>query len=650
MTELLPRWDTSDLHESLTARSYVDALEGLTADIARLEAAFDEHAVRACEPRAVGADDGAAADTVIAGWNDVSARHQALNACASAALTTDSRDEHAVAASSEVEAAGARLRPLLARLAAWVDTLDSHELAGVSDAAREHAGPLSRLAARAAHQMSEAEESLHAELASTGSGAWARLHGAVTSQLSAPVVLPERTEPLPMPAVRGLASHPDPTVRRAAYDTEVAAWREVAVVCAAAMNAIKGEAVVVDRRRRWDAPIDASLFANAVSRPTFDAMQAAVDDALGDFRRWLRAKARLHGHPGALPWWDLVAPSPVGASDVSWSDGLATVRDAFTGYDPGLGGLLDRAVRDRWIDAEPRDGKRGGAFCMAVEGDRSLVLVNWTGGTDSTRTVAHELGHAFHNTTLAARTPLQRRLPMALAETASIFCETLVVDRGLRHADGDARLALLDADLQAATQVVVDIRSRFLFEQAVFDRRGRRALGISELDDMMLAAQAAAYGDGLDQATALASMWIVKPHYYGSHFYNWPYTYGLLFGLGPLQPVSRRPRQVSRRLRGPALASRHGHGRGPRRRLRSGCHVGGLLAGQPRRAADPRRRVRTTRREPAESPSERTIWRRRVDDVMSERVLERANHQARSSAHWCTCFRGSASRPGRVHQ
>ena len=100
MTDVLPRWDISDLHESLTARSYVDALEGLTADIARLEAAFDEHAVRACEPRAVGADDGTAADAVIAGWNDVSARHQVLNACAYAALTTDSRDEHAVAASA----------------------------------------------------------------------------------------------------------------------------------------------------------------------------------------------------------------------------------------------------------------------------------------------------------------------------------------------------------------------------------------------------------------------------------------------------------------------------------------------------------------------------------------------------------------------
>ncbi len=321
-------------------------------------------------------------------------------------------------------------------------------------------------------------------------------------------------------------------MRRAAYEAELEGWPAVAVPCAAAMNAIKGEAGIVDRRRSWASPVDASLFANAVGRPTFDAMQAAVDDALPDFRRWLRAKSRLHGHAGGLPWWDLVAPAPVGAPDVSWDAGVATVRDAFAGYDSHLGGLVDRALTDRWIDAEPRDGKRGGAFCMAVAADRSLVLLNWTGGADSTRTVAHELGHAFHNTTLAARTALQRRLPMALAETASIFCETLVVDAGLSRAAGAERLALLDADLQAATQVVVDIRSRFLFEQSVFARRHRRTLGSGELDELMLAGQAEAYGDGLDQATALCHMWIVKPHYYGSQFYNWPYTYGLLFGLG----------------------------------------------------------------------------------------------------------------------
>jgi len=169
---------------------------------------------------------------------------------------------------------------------------------------------------------------------------------------------------------------------------------------------------------------------------------------------------------------------------------------------------------------------------MAFVDDRALVLLNWSGSVDSAQVTAHELGHAYHNTQLAHRTALQKRLPMALAETASIFCETLVVEEGLSRLQGDDRLALLDVDLIGANQVVVDIHSRLLFETEVFARRQKRTLGVSELNEIMLSAQRDAYGDGLDQSTAHPHMWVLKPHYYGSHFYNWPYTYGLLFGLG----------------------------------------------------------------------------------------------------------------------
>jgi oligoendopeptidase F len=347
------------------------------------------------------------------------------------------------------------------------------------------------------------------------------------------VAMPDGTaQVLPMAAVRGLATHADPLVRQAAYDAEMQVWPTVAVTCAAAMNGVKGEANVVNRRRGWLSPLDASLFANSVSRPTFDAMHAAVVASLPDFRAWMRSKATLHGHSGGLPWRDLVAPLPFAPASITWDEGLGIVRNAFGSYGGQLGGLVDRAVNEQWIDAEPRAGKRGGAFCMSFVQDRSLVFLNWSGSVDSAQTTAHELGHAYHNTQLAHRTPLQRQLPMALAETASIFCETLVVEEGLQRLQGRDRLALLDVDLQSTTQVIVDIHSRFLFETAVFARRQRSTLGVGELNALMLTAQADAYGDGLDQTTAHPYMWAVKPHYYGSHFYNWPYTYGLLFGLG----------------------------------------------------------------------------------------------------------------------
>jgi len=530
--ESLPRWSVADVHESFDARSFTDSMERLGASITRLEALFEEHDIRATTPRPPSAADGAAADAAIGAFNSTVEESEILLSYVYATVSTDSRHERAQGLLSELENLDAKVSPLLARLADWVASLGARELALVSTQAKEHLGPLLRLQDRAEHQMSESEEGLYAELSTTGSSAWGRLHGDLTSQLSTDVNLPSGTKTMPMAAVRGLATDPDPAVRKAAYDAEMRAWPTVAVACAAAMNSIKGEANAVNKRRAWNSPLDASLYANSVSHATFDAMQSAVHASLGDFRRWMRVKGRLHGDANGLSWWNLFAPLEFSPSSISWDEGISLVKGAFASYSNNLAHLVDRSIDERWLDAEPREGKVGGAFCMPFVGDRSLVLLNWSGSVDSAQTTAHELGHAYHNTQLAQRTALQKRVPMALAETASIFCETLVVEEGLARLSGDERLALLDVNLIGAAQVVVDIHSRFLFETEVFARRQRRTLGVSELNEMMLDAQANAYGDGIDPSTRHPHMWVLKPHYYGSHFYNWPYTYGLLFGLG----------------------------------------------------------------------------------------------------------------------
>ena len=537
----LPRWSVADVHESFDSRTFRAAFESFSADVSRLEAIFDEENVRKIDRKIEDAD-GEIANKVIALYNRVMAAGDVLGAYIYATVSTDSRDETAQGLLSEIEVLDARTSPLLARLAEWVKSLGVDELAALSTEAAEHVGPLLRLAERTAHQMHENLEGLYAELSTTGSSAWGRLQADVTSQLAGHVIRPDGTsDTLPMPAIRGLASHPDESLRRAAYDAEMVAWPSVAVACAAAMNSIKGEANVINARRHWTSPLDASLFANSVSRATFDAMQKAVSDSLPDFRRWMKAKAVAHGNSKSLPWWNLIAPLPNISSAVTWDEGIALVKSAFAEYSDDLAGLVDRSILENWIDAEPREGKVGGAFCMSFVDDRSLVLLNWTGSTESAQTTAHELGHAYHNTQLARRTALQKRLPMALAETASIFCETLVVEAGLRKLSGRERLALLDVDLAGSNQVVVDIHSRFLFETEVFARRQRRSLGVSELNELMLDAQQSAYGDGLDQSTAHPHMWVLKPHYYGSHFYNWPYTYGLLFGLGLYSQYTKDP-------------------------------------------------------------------------------------------------------------
>lgn len=169
---------------------------------------------------------------------------------------------------------------------------------------------------------------------------------------------------------------------------------------------------------------------------------------------------------------------------------------------------------------------------MGVRKDESRIMMSYSNSFNSVQTLAHELGHAYHNVNLNGRTPMQRSTPMALAETASIFCQAIIVQAGLAEASEQSKLAILENDLQSACQVVVDIHSRFLFEKAVFDGRAKRELSVDELKDLMLGAQRETYGDGLDGNALHPYMWAVKGHYYGATYYNWPYTFGLLFSTG----------------------------------------------------------------------------------------------------------------------
>ena len=544
--DALPRWDLSPLFAGVDGPEVQSAERELAAATDDLAALFDRHAVRGgAEPTAgVGDDIGEAGgsarldpalpavfDEVLTATNDVLERFSRLEAFAYGHVSTDSGDEAAQALLSRLATVEARIAVLRTRFDAWLGTLDVDALIAASTPAADHAWPLLKAARRSIHQMTEPEESLAAELGITGSTAWGRLYEDVTAGITATVEHPDgRTETLPIFAVRGLATHPDAGVREAAFRAELTAWQANAVPVAAALNAIKGETLALGARRGWDDPLDPVLEASAVERAAFEAMQAAVDASLPDFRRYLAAKARLLGKERCA-FWDLFAP--VGdAPAVTWSDATATVDRAFAGYGDDLVGLARRALAASWVDAGPRAGKVGGGFCMHVGDGASRILMNFDGSIDSVHTLAHELGHAYHNTALRPRTPLQRSTPMALAETASIFCETILTDQALAAADGAERLALLEADLQGACQVVVDIRSRFLFESRLFTRRRASSVAVRELSDLMRDAQVEAYGDGLDPDELHPLMWAAKPHYYGSTFYNWPYTFGLLFGLG----------------------------------------------------------------------------------------------------------------------
>ncbi len=528
----LPRWDLSPLFPSLESPEFERAWSELQAKLAALPALLDKHEVG---PRPMREGDAQAFQEVTAAINALLEAFTPIRAYVSAQVDTDATNSQAQAKLSELQKmflAFERLRP---RLTGWFARLDPDQVG---------AGPyrllLQEARVQAEHMMSEPEEILAAELRLSGGSAWAKLHGNVSSLITAVV----QGKELPITAVRNLAHSPDPAVRKEAYEKELEAWKAHEVPLAAALNGVKGEASTLNRKRGWKDDLEPALFHNRITRKALEAMQAVVVESFPVWRRYFLAKARYLGKD-RLDWWDLLAPVGQSEKKWTWEEGASFITAQLSTFSAADAAVAQRAFREFWIDAEPRKGKRGGAYCMHIGQGVSRILANFEESFDSVSTIAHELGHAYHNYCLRDVPPLLRSYPMTLAETASIMNETIVVQAALRTLPEKERLPILEADLQGAAQVVVDIHSRFLFESAVFERRAKRELGPEEFCNLMLEAQKATYGEAL--ASYHPYMWAVKPHYYGTNFYNFPYTFGLLFGLALYQRyLEEGPKFVAR--------------------------------------------------------------------------------------------------------
>jgi pepF/M3 family oligoendopeptidase len=533
----LPHWDMDPIFPGLQSPEFEQGFGRVAASIDALAELFERRNVRLLLPEErspVTNETIAAFEEVIHRFNEVLEEYRTLSAYIQCILSTNTRDSVALNRFSEMQAQSLRISQLGTRWTAWIGSLDIEEIIERSPVANDHAYNLRKAQQRAQHLMSPDEENLAAELHLSGGSAWEKLHMSVSSQLSVPVEMPDgEIRDLPMSMVRNLAFDPDREVRRRAHKAELEGWKSVAVPLAAALNSIKGEASTLTRRRNWDSALDEAIFDSNIDRQTLDAMMEAARESFPDFRRYMYIKARMMGLD-RLAWYDISAP--LGSTTHTWdfSDAQRFIVEQFSSYSNKMGDFAGRAFREEWIDAEPRNGKRDGAYCMPIRRDESRVFTNYMPSYGGVSTLAHELGHAYHNMVKAGRTTLQKTTPMTLAETASIFCETIIRHAAMKDATREEQIAILSESIQDSCQIVVDITSRFIFESRVFDKRRERELTVDELCNIMLDAQKETYGDGVDESTLHPYRWAVKPHYYrvDRSFYNFPYMFGLLFGLG----------------------------------------------------------------------------------------------------------------------
>ena len=517
------KWSLKELYQGLEDPAY-------EADVKTLEAAVENFAKLVAEAKGKAAEE--VAEAILLQEEEIMQLMYKLEGYLSLRQSVESENGDVMAQLnrimriySNVMATEAAAQKILAQIA------DVEELAKTSDVVKAYTFMLEETKKKATHLLSDDVEEMISAMDMTGGSAWAQLQSYLTSV----VKVDYDGKQITLTEARNLANSADASVRKAAYEAEIAAYEKIDEALAFALNNIKNQVTMLCAKRGYESPLAMTLEQARMKRETLDAMMEAIKEYLPEFRKYLRKKAEMLGHENGLPWYELFAP-------MGKADKVYTVEEAkdylvncFASFTPDMADMMKEAFENEWIDFYPRNGKRGGAFCAGVPSlKQSRILTNFDGSFSAIGTLAHELGHAYHNVQIQDERIMNQDYAMPVAETASTFNETHLGHHAVAQASGEELLNLLENDLKEQTQCIVDIYSRYLFETAVFEQSQSKFLMPADLKALMLDAQTQAYGEGLDERCKHPYMWACKGHYYSSglSFYNFPYAFGNLFALG----------------------------------------------------------------------------------------------------------------------
>ncbi|MCP4752746.1 MAG: M3 family oligoendopeptidase [Proteobacteria bacterium] len=464
--------------------------------------------------------------------SEMAARLQQVGSFAGCIISADVKDEKGLQLYAQVDQLSAQLGNIWTALSAifaeqdddtWESLLTKTSLEKVSFNLNQQRD-LSHL------KMSPQMEALANDLGTDGYHAWDRLYGIVSGDEE--VEFQGKTMSLGQ-LQNKYEDDPEREIRRQAFELYESSWRRIAKVCAQALNNQAGFRLALYKHRGWDSALQEPLLNNRFTAETLETMWNVVEAKNDKLLEFFKAKAQLFG-VDQLNWYDVYAPVGETSKSFSYEEAVDFTVDTVRRFNPDIADYCRMAVDNGWVELEDRSGKRAGAFCTGLPliGE-SRVFMTFNGSFNGIRTLAHELGHGYHSWVMRDLPYGARRYTMSVAETASTFNESVINDACLKAAvDDHERLSLLASRLNDATAFLMNIRARFIFESAFFERRAKTSLGVDELSELMVVSQKKAFKNGLSDYHPL--FWASKLHFYltGAPFYNFPYTFGYLFSNG----------------------------------------------------------------------------------------------------------------------
>lgn len=385
--------------------------------------------------------------------------------------------------------------------------------------------------------LSDGEETLLEAVSNPGMRAWGDLYTKLSGSMRCHLKYKDRTETVGLAQASALIRNVDEETRKVAWQSIQNAWTDHKETAAAILNSLSGWRHEVNKKRSYAKPVhflDGALHGSRIEKETLEAMLAACYDNLSETRKAPQIMAKLMGKKQLDPW-DLLAQSPVsgGKKERSYDEALTLIQDSFSAIDPQMGEFVKMMAEKRWIEGRVLPNKRNGAYCTGFPKRREpRVFMTYMGSNSDVSTLAHELGHAFHSWVMKDLPRSQTHYPMTLAETASIFAETVLHDVLIEEASSkEEKIEFAWGEIEGATSFLINIPARFEFEKNFYEQREKRSLSSDELIRLTDEAWTKWYGPTLSANDKM--FWATKLHFAmaGRSFYNFPYTFGYLFSM-----------------------------------------------------------------------------------------------------------------------
>jgi pepF/M3 family oligoendopeptidase len=522
-------WDLDTLYTSFNSEKFIGDMELLNGKIVNL----NEWSVK--ELKNVG-DAVCKIEEFLKLYNEYKSLYTCLSCYAELILSSDTSSIEAINTLDDIEDKANSVTVTFVRFNKWLKSLNNiNELIDNSPYLKEHGFYLKELILQSKYLLSEDVEMIIAKMQINGSKAWERLYMELISTALIDIDIEGQSKKMSFSELRNLAYEKDGNLRKVAYYAEAEGCQQISKVSAACINGISGEALNIYERRGYKSPLDKVLIESKMDYETLNAMLFAIKESLPMFHKYYNKKAQILGYKSKLPFYDIFAPVSDVNKKISYLDARDLIVSGFKTYSEELADFAKQVFDSRWIDAEPRNGKGNYGLCVDIFPIKeSRIMANFTGNFSDIVVIAHEIGHAYHSYCLRNEKMLNTDYPTPIAETASIFCETIVNNALLDILPENEGLSIVEKSISDVGYYIVDFYARYNFEIKLYERRKSGQLSVEELNELMVDCMKEAYGNNIDSKTIHPYMWMNKVGYYiaGNEFLNFPYSFGDLFSKG----------------------------------------------------------------------------------------------------------------------